>query len=63
MDYVDTKGAVKYLSEQGIEFTKGTLSVWRSIGKGPRFKKIMSKVYYATEALDEFARGESKEAY
>lgn len=33
----------------------GTLEVWRSKGRGPRFRKIGRKVFYNTNDLEEFA--------
>ena len=47
---VNTVDAAKYLGN-----TRGTLEVWRCIGKGPRYRKIGSKVYYDLVDLEEFA--------
>jgi hypothetical protein len=33
----------------------GTLEVWRSLGRGPRFLKIGRKVFYKIEDLELFA--------
>jgi hypothetical protein len=55
--YYDTKGAAEYLNSLGLLFRAGTLCVWRSQGKGPRYKKIARKVFYEKTALDEFAKG------
>lgn len=33
----------------------GTLEVWRSLGKGPRYLKIGRRVLYETRDLDAFA--------
>ncbi|MDR1083888.1 MAG: helix-turn-helix domain-containing protein [Deltaproteobacteria bacterium] len=33
----------------------GTLEVWRSLGKGPRYLKIGRRVIYETRDLDDFA--------
>lgn len=34
----------------------GTLAMWRSQGKGPRWVKLNRKVLYRPEAVDEFIR-------
>lgn len=57
----DTNGAVEYLKLLGLSFRPGTLEVWRSQGKGPRFKKVARKVFYDKAALDQFAEGQSFE--
>ena len=33
----------------------GTLEVWRSLGRGPRYLKIGRRVFYETRDLDNFA--------
>ncbi len=57
----NTKEASEYLKKKGCPGTSGTLEVWRSLGKGPRFKRIRKRVYYTTRDLDEFAEGETVE--
>ena len=47
---VNTQKAAKIL---GLK--PGTLEVWRSIGRGPRFKKIGRKVFYDVTDLEAFA--------
>ena len=47
---VNTPNAAKIL---GLK--PGTLEVWRSIGRGPRFKKIGRKVFYDVIDLEKFA--------
>jgi hypothetical protein len=59
--YFNTKEAVKYLRIIGLKFSPSTFEVWRSLGKGPRFTKVTSKVYYEKSALDDFAKGERSE--
>ncbi len=56
--HFNTKEAVEYLRTIGLNFKPSTLEVWRSLGKGPRYKKVTRKVYYEKSALDEFSRGE-----
>ena len=56
-----TREAAQLLQDRGIRVTSGTLNVWRSQGRGPRFKKIGRHVYYTREALDQFERGEPYE--
>jgi hypothetical protein len=47
---VDTIEAASWL---GLK--PGTLEVWRSLGRGPRFLKIGRKVFYKIEDLELFA--------
>lgn len=56
-----TKEASSYFNKNGVEFTPATLTLWRSQGKGPRYKKIAWKVYYERQDLDEFMLGEKSE--
>ena len=53
----NTREAVHYLEGLGITFSENTFNLWRSIGRGPRFKKIGRKVFYEQESLDDFAKG------
>ena len=53
---VDTPNAAKIL---GLK--PGTLEVWRSIGRGPRFKKIGRKVFYDVIDLETFANAHTVE--
>lgn len=57
MDNFTTVEACKYLESIGIPFSTGTMNAWRCLGKGPRYKKIGSKVFYEKRDLDEFSRG------
>ena len=59
--HFDTRGAIEYLKQIGLSFRPGTLEVWRSLGKGPRYKKVARKVFYEKTALDEFAVGHTIE--
>ena len=55
--HFNTKQAVEYLRTIGLNFKPSTLEVWRSLGKGPRYKKVTRKVYYEKTALNEFPKG------
>ncbi len=53
-----TTQAALYLSEvKGIPTSPKSLEVYRCQGKGPKFKKIISRVFYDIEWLDEYAQG------
>jgi len=54
----NTKEASEKLKELGVPFTAGTLEVWRSQGRGPRFIRLARKVFYTESALKEFAKGQ-----
>ncbi len=54
----NTHQAMRYLANQGTPFIFKTLTVWRSIGGGPKFKRVAGHVFYEKDALDEFIRGE-----
>lgn len=56
--HMTTTEAADYLASIGTPFKAGTLEVWRSLGRGPRFKKIASRVFYTQADLDDFARGQ-----
>lgn len=47
---VDTVAAAEVLG-----LRPGTLEVWRSYGRGPRFRKIGRKVFYEVDDLETFA--------
>ena len=53
-----TTEAVEYMREHGVEFSPGTLEVWRCQGRGPAFRKIYRKVFYAKGDLDNFLNGQ-----
>lgn len=54
-----TREAAEYLESIGIPFKVGTLETWRSIGRGPEFKRIGRSVFYSKTALDSFAEGQT----
>lgn len=45
----DTQSAADYLS-----LKKGTLEVWRSLGRGPTYSKLGGRVVYTKNDLDWF---------
>ena len=57
MENLNPKQAVQYLKENGAPFTHGTLEVWRSQKRGPRFKRISGRIFYEKKDLDLFLMG------
>ena len=55
---LNTPEAAKYLTDRGTKYTRGTLEVWRSQGRGPRYRKVGRNVFYAPGDLDRFAEGQ-----
>lgn len=55
---LNTQEAAIYLKEIGTPFTAGTLEVWRSIGRGPRYRKVCRRVVYTPGDLDRFSEGQ-----
>lgn len=49
------------LSEQ-TGFAESTLATWRSRGKGPRFVRIMGRIYYPKDAVQEWLEAEMSAA-
>lgn len=47
---LNTEEAAEYLG-----LRPGTLEVWRSLGKGPRYVKLGTRVLYDADDLDTFA--------
>lgn len=54
---LNAREAAAYLAAIGCPFTFGTLEVWRSRGRGPRFHRVGGRVFYAPADLDAFAAG------
>ena len=52
-----TPDASKYLIASGHRTTSKTLEVWRCKKRGPKYKKVGSRVYYERPWLDEFLAG------
>lgn len=52
-----TTEAAKYLIASGYRTTSKTLEVWRCKRRGPKYKKVGSRVYYEQPWLDEFMAG------
>lgn len=57
-DSVPTKKAAEYLSRvKGLQTAPSSLEVYRSTSRGPKYKKIQSRVFYTLDWLDEYAQG------
>ena len=55
---ITTRQAAKYLTEtKGIPTAKSTLEIYRCRNKGPRYRKIGSRVFYPWAFLEEYANG------
>lgn len=55
---VNTLQAATYLTNiLGIPTAKSSLEVYRSQGRGPKYKRVGTRIYYEFEWLDEWARG------
>jgi len=57
----NTRQAADYLKETGTPFTRQTLEVWRSLGRGPRYKRVGRRIFYEQTDLDSFAKGRKVE--
>jgi len=58
---LNTEEAAVYLrDDMGTPFSAGTLRVWRSIGKGPRFCRLNRKVFYSVSDLEDYAKSEAE---
>ena len=55
---MNTREAAAYLADLGTPYTPGTLAVWRSKGRGPRYRKISRRVFYMPADLENFASGQ-----
>ena len=56
---LNTIQAAQHLKGRGTPFTPGTLEVWRSLGKGPRFIRVGGRIFYEPSALDAFIKGQT----
>ena len=54
---LNTVEASAYLTSCGVPYSKKTLEVFRCKKRGPKYKKIVSRVYYEKSWLDEFLEG------
>jgi len=54
---LNTVEASAYLTSCGVPYSKKTLEVFRCKKRGPRYKKIVSRVFYEKDWLDEFLAG------
>lgn len=59
LENLNTRQAASYLKEQhAVPVTPGTMEVWRTYGKGPRYRKVARWVVYSRTDLDRFAAGQ-----
>jgi hypothetical protein len=59
LEKLNTHQAASYLKEKcNIPVTPGTMEVWRSYGRGPRYRKVARWVIYDRADLDRFAAGQ-----
>lgn len=54
---ITTQQAAAYLTQLGVPTAKSSLEVFRCQSRGPRYKKIGSRVFYTKEWLEEYALG------
>ena len=55
---IPTKQAAAYLTQiKNVPTAPSSLEVYRCTSRGPRYKKIQSRVFYTLAWLDEWARG------
>jgi len=54
---LNPKAAIKYMQDRGVDFTHGTLEVYRCKKVGPAFVKIRGRVFYPEENLKAFLQG------
>ncbi len=55
---VTTKQASAYFSQiKGIPIAASSLEVYRCQGRGPRYRKIGSRIFYSLSDLDTYANG------
>jgi len=52
--FFSTREAADYLAELGTPFSPGTLEVWRSLKRGPSYRKVGHRVFYPKSSLDKF---------
>ncbi|MCJ7601805.1 MAG: hypothetical protein MUO63_09940 [Desulfobulbaceae bacterium] len=52
-----TKDASQYLKRKGYPGTPKSMEVWRCKKRGPKYKKVGSRVFYEKNWLDEFMAG------
>lgn len=55
---IPTEQAAAYLTEvSGVPTAASSLEVYRCKSRGPKYKKIGSRVYYTQKWLDDYAAG------
>jgi len=58
LEKFNTREAASYLKERhSIPVSPGTMEVWRTYNRGPRYRKVARWVIYARADLDRFATG------
>ena len=55
-----TKSASDFLLARGVQGTVNTLNFWRKTGTGPKYRKVLGRVYYAESDLLKFTKGEDR---
>ena len=59
LENFNTREAASYLKKcYSVPVTPGTMEVWRTLGRGPRYRKVARWVIYARADLDRFATGQ-----
>jgi hypothetical protein len=57
-EVITTKQAAAYLSKiKNVPTSPGSMEVYRCQSRGPKYKKIGSRVFYTVAWLDEYAQG------
>lgn len=56
-DNLTTKQASAYLKSKGLPVAPSSLEVYRCTSRGPKYKKIISRIFYTIEWLDQWAEG------
>ena len=54
---LNPKAALKFMQDRGVEYTHGTLEVYRCKKVGPAFVKIRGRVFYPEDSLKAFLQG------
>ncbi len=55
--------AVKYISQKLWPHSIHTLSTYRSLGKGPKFKKRGHRVFYSRDELDSYIESRLRDKF
>ena len=57
VENLNTDEASLFLQKLGFPFKPKTLEIWRSLKRGPQYKKVGGKVFYTKAALLQFSKG------